>query len=76
MLGCCSLGKQYIGQDLSEVAVEESNQIISFLNLEFQATIQQKDIFESVEYSGYTYADSTESYTIHVVCCLTEGAGR
>ena len=42
----------------------------------FIAALQEKDIFESVEYSGYTYADSTESYTIHVVCCLTEGAGR
>lgn len=42
----------------------------------FIAALQEKDIFESVEYSGYTYADSTENYTIHVVCCLTEGAGR
>lgn len=49
----------------------DPRQISSFI-----AALQAKDIFESVEYSGYTYADSTDSYTIHVVCCLSEGAGR
>ena len=45
MLGACSLGKKYIGQDISKDHVEESNNIISFLNLD--AKVTQKDIFES-----------------------------
>ena len=65
---------------------EKLNQIYNFLKIDLNSlqideepilhVCCKKDIFESVEYSGYTYADSTESYTIHVVCCLTEGAGR
>ena len=31
MLGCISLGKKYIGQDISEIHVRESNEIIKFL---------------------------------------------
>lgn len=45
LLGVCSLGKKYIGQDLNENAVLESNQIISLLNL--NANITQQDILES-----------------------------
>ena len=33
LLGCASLGKRYIGQDINKTAVEESNQIIDFFNL-------------------------------------------
>lgn len=42
----------------------------------FVASLQEDELFASVEYSGYTYAESTDLYTIHVVCCLAEGAGR
>jgi hypothetical protein len=45
MLGTCSLGKKYIGQDINKEHVEESNEIIKFLNLD--ATVSQKDLFES-----------------------------
>jgi hypothetical protein len=45
MLGCCSLGKKYIGQDINEEQVLYSNQIIDFLKL--SATVIQKNIFES-----------------------------
>lgn len=50
MLGTISLGKHYIGQDISTLHVTESNQIISFLKsngIEFNANIIQKDILES-----------------------------
>lgn len=33
MLGVCASGKSYLGQDLNDVAVEESNSVIKFLNL-------------------------------------------
>ena len=45
MLGTCSLGKKYIGQDINEKIVEESNNIISYFNL--NASVIEKDIFES-----------------------------
>jgi hypothetical protein len=45
MLGTCSLGKKYIGQDINKTHVDESNEIIKFLNLD--ASVSQKDLFES-----------------------------
>lgn len=45
MLGACSLGKHYIGQDLNEEHVRESNEIIRFHNL--NASVVAKDIFQS-----------------------------
>jgi DNA modification methylase len=45
MLGACALDKKYIGQDINLEHVKESNQIIKFLDLD--ATVIQKDIFES-----------------------------
>ncbi len=45
LLGCCSLGKKYIGQDINEEHIKESNEIIDFLKL--NAIISRKDIFES-----------------------------
>lgn len=45
MLGVCSLGKRYIGQDLNEEHVRESNEIINFHNLNASVTV--KDILQS-----------------------------
>ena len=45
MLGACACGKNYIGQDINEIHVKESNEIINKLKL--NAVISQKDIFES-----------------------------
>ena len=50
MLGTISLGKRYIGQDLSLIHVNESNNLMDFLRskgIEFQAEITQKDILQS-----------------------------
>ena len=43
MLGCCALGKKYIGQDINMKHVNESSQIIDYLNL--NASVKNKDIF-------------------------------
>lgn len=43
MLGCCALGKKYIGQDINMKHVIESNQIIDYLKL--NATVKKQDIF-------------------------------
>lgn len=49
MLGCCSLDKKYIGQDINEKHIKESKQIIDYLNLD--ATVKIQDIFiDSGEY--------------------------
>ena len=43
MLGCCALNKKYIGQDINEKHIEESKQIIDYLNL--NAAVKVQDIF-------------------------------
>lgn len=43
---------------------------------DFIAKLQQQEIFEAVEYSGFTYVTGADNYNIHVVCCMAEGAGR
>lgn len=45
MLGCCSCGKKYIGQDINEITINESKKIINFLNLNCE--LYCKDIFNS-----------------------------
>ena len=45
MLGVCSLGKKYIGQDISETAIKESEEIRDFLNLD--ADLSYKDILNN-----------------------------
>jgi len=45
MLGTTCLNKKYIGQDINNTFVKESNEIINFLNL--NASVLEKDIFES-----------------------------
>jgi len=54
MLGTCSLGIKYIGQDINQKHVDESNKIIKALNLD--ATVTCKNIFDShgVYYSLFT----------------------
>lgn len=42
----------------------------------FIAKLQEQEIFEAVEYSGFTYVTGADNYNIHVVCCMAEGAGR
>lgn len=43
---------------------------------EFIGKLQEQEIFEAVEYSGYTLETGKDSYSIHVVCVMAEGAGR
>lgn len=43
MLGCCALGKKYVGQDINTKHVIESNRIIDYLKL--NATVKEQDIF-------------------------------
>ena len=50
MLGAVSLGKKYIGQDISSIHVRESNEMISFLKkyeIDIDATVIQQDILKS-----------------------------
>lgn len=50
MLGACSLGKKYIGIDLNEIHIEESNEIIKFLNLNNVKIKQSNILKEEGEY--------------------------
>lgn len=46
LLGACSLGKKYIGQDINPITVKESNQIINYFNLNAQITC--KDLLQDI----------------------------
>ena len=43
MLGCCALGKEYVGQDINTKHIIESNRIIDYLRL--NASVKEQDIF-------------------------------
>lgn len=40
MLGTCACRKKYVGQDISEEHIKESNEIIKLLNLDVQVKVQ------------------------------------
>jgi hypothetical protein len=48
--------------------VDDINKFIRELNGE--------DIFNKVDYTGYSYDEQTQLWDIHVTCTLTEAAGR
>ncbi len=43
---------------------------------QFIAKLLEKDIFSDVNYTGYTYDDGEQVYNIHVICTLSENAGK
>lgn len=47
MLGVASTGKQYTGQDISSVHVQESNSIVEFLSLQSCCSVSCKDVLQS-----------------------------
>jgi hypothetical protein len=47
MLGALSLNKTYIGQDLNPTAVQESNEILDFIDKHGNANVSLKNVFES-----------------------------
>ena len=49
MLGCCALGKKYVGQDINTKHVNESNRIIDYLRL--NASVKEQDIF--IDHGNY-----------------------
>lgn len=70
LLGVASTGKSYIGQDLNESAVRESNEIIEFLGLQ-NCSVLHKDIFDSTgEYECLLTCppyDKKEVYSVETV---------
>lgn len=52
LLGASSLGKRYIGQDLNEKAVNESNEIINFLQLQKASITHNNTLTSSGEYES------------------------
>lgn len=62
-------------RDSGILSIEASATDVRSIN-GFVANLQEQDIFEEVEYSGYTYTSGQNNYSIHVVCSMAEGAGR
>lgn len=52
LLGASSLGKRYIGQDLNEKAVNESNEIIKFLQLQKASVTHNNTLTSSGQYES------------------------
>lgn len=42
----------------------------------FIAKLNQQDIFNKVDYTGYAFNETTQNWDIHVTCTLAESAGR
>lgn len=70
-----------------ELAIKNFNRDTGVLSLEasakdvrdingFIAKLQEQEVFETIEYSGYTLVKGQDYYNIHVVCAMAEGAGR
>lgn len=53
---------------VSAEEVEDINQYI--------AKLMEMDLFNSVDYTGYSYNDSEGTWDVHVSCILAEGVGR
>ena len=47
LLGVASTGKSYIGQDIRQTVIDESNEIINYLNIGNYCSVECKDIFDS-----------------------------
>lgn len=62
-------------RDSGVLALNASARDVRTIN-EFIEQLQQQEIFEAVEYSGYTLIGGADSYNIYVVCALSEKAGR
>ena len=61
--------------DSGIVTFTATSKTVDEINL-FIAELNKQDIFNSVDYSGYSYQESTEKWDIHVNCTLAESAGR
>lgn len=47
LLGSLACGRKYIGQDIRQTAVNESNEIIKFLSAQSKASVTQRNVLES-----------------------------
>ena len=61
--------------DSGVVSFTATSGTVDEINL-FIAELNKQDIFNSVDYSGYSYNEGTENWDIHVNCTLAESAGR
>ena len=73
--GIVSIEIKSFQRDSGVLAIDASATDVRSIN-GFVANLQTQEIFENVEYSGYTYTSGPNNYSIHVVCSLAEGAGR
>lgn len=61
--------------DSGVVSFTATSKTVDEINL-FIAELNKQDIFNSVDYSGYSYQENSGSWDIHVNCTLAESAGR
>ncbi len=61
--------------DSGVVTFTATSGTVDEINL-FIAELNKQDIFNSVDYSGYSFQELTNDWDIHVNCTLAESAGR
>ncbi len=57
------------------IQMTASSDSVDNINL-FIKQLNEQDIFNNVDYTGYAFNDTTANWDIHVTCTLAESAGR
>lgn len=57
------------------ISVDTAAPDVEIIN-QFIDRLEEKDIFERLDYTGYTWSDKSGMWTINLVCCLSEMAGK
>ena len=57
------------------ISVDTAAPDVEIIN-QFIDRLEEKDIFERLDYTGYTWSDESGMWTINLVCYLSEMAGK
>lgn len=76
----CAAGYASVAFDAFDAAegtiqMTASSDSVDNINV-FIGKLNQKDIFNKVDYTGYQYNETTGNWDIHVTCVLAQAAGR
>ena len=76
----CALGYASVSFDAFDaqqgtIQMTASSDTVDNINI-FIAKLNQQDIFNQVDYTGYAFNETTQNWDIHVTCTLAESAGR
>lgn len=73
--GCAEVTFDSFDADEGTIQMTASSDSVDNIN-QFIRKLNEQDIFNSVDYTGYAFNDTTANWDIHVTCTLAEAAGR